>query len=109
MTSLTTNWSHCCFCQTTKKETLRFARNVQDHHKHHLEELATNIAHFESIAALPFPLNPKRLNNGKRIVQTLIENNACYHVACKLLFTNYKVERAKSKCDSLKIYTWDEI
>ena len=97
MTNLTTNWSLCCFCQTTKKEKLRFARNVPDHLKHHLEELATNIEHFESIAALPFPLNPKRLNTGNGIVQTLIENNACYHFSCRQLFANYKLERAKSK------------
>ena len=45
------------------------------------------------------PINPKRLDDGDGTVQTFIDNNACYHLSCKLSFNNLQLERAQDKCN----------
>lgn len=103
MEDLTTNWDICCLCQEKSKEKLRYVSNIRSDQIHHLNELAENIEHFHRLGALPIPMNPKRLDNGTGIVNTFFDNNACYHLSCKLSLNNDKLERAKGKSRKHKI------
>ena len=100
--SLQTDWNICCLCQKKNKEKLRYVSNIKPHLIHHLDELSNNIYQFYSLGALPIPLNPKRLDDGDGIVTTLKNNNACYHISCKLLFSRQKLQRAQDKSVSKK-------
>ena len=42
------------------------------------------------------------MNDGDWIVKSLKDNDACYHLSCKLLFNNQNLQRAKEKSDSKK-------
>lgn len=96
------NWKLCCLCQIKNKEKLRYVANIPTHLSHHLNQLAVNIEQFHALGALPTPINPKRLDDGRGIVNTLIDKNACYHNSCKLSLNNDKLKRAKDNCESKK-------
>lgn len=62
--------------------------------------IARNVPLFYELNALPFLLNPTRLDEGGGIGCTLIKNRAKYHQNCKLLFNNTKLERAQKRASS---------
>ena len=95
--SLQTDWTLCCLCQTKTKEKLRKVSNIQINQADVLNKLSENIEQFNILNCSPLPINPKRLNNGGGITKTLIDNSASYHLSCKLLFKNQELERAKKK------------
>ncbi|KAJ7376704.1 hypothetical protein OS493_033327 [Desmophyllum pertusum] len=59
--------------------------------------LATNIPLFHSLNALPIKLDPKRLDEGGGINETLRQKKAKYHESCRLLFNNTKLHRAEKR------------
>ena len=65
--------------------------------------LAKNILTFHNINALPIPIDPKRIDNGDGIEETLLTNRAKYHEACRLLFNNRKLNRALDKSKKRKV------
>ena len=95
-----TDWTRCCLCQKDKKNealTSPPTHHVPEHDGYTM--LATNIPLFNEISALPLILDPARLNEGGGIEATLRRNEAKYHMSCRLLFNNTKLDRAK-KCRS---------
>ena len=46
---------------------------------------------------MPIKLYPARLDDGSGIEKTLRKNKAQYHVSCRLLFNNTKLERAEKR------------
>ena len=102
-TSYQTKWTLYFLCQKDTNEKLRFIKNILNHLKNSIEELEVYIKTFHDLGALPIPINPNRLDDGDGIVQTLTDNNACYHLSCKLLLNNQKLERAKDKCNKKNV------
>eukprot|EP00745_Piridium_sociabile_P026549 TRINITY_DN4240_c0_g1_i3.p1 TRINITY_DN4240_c0_g1~~TRINITY_DN4240_c0_g1_i3.p1 ORF type:complete len:1496 (-),score=398.92 TRINITY_DN4240_c0_g1_i3:837-5324(-) len=93
-----TDWNKCCICQTDKKEELTSplanpTKRVGDGYT----LLGKNIPRFNSINEMPIKLYPARLDDGSGIEKTLMKNKAQYHVSCRLLFNNTKLERAEKR------------
>ena len=59
--------------------------------------LATNILMFHEIQEMPLILDPTRLDEGDGIDATLRRNQAKYHVDCRLLFNNSKLNQARKR------------
>ena len=57
---------------------------------------------FHDLNSLPIPIDIKRLDDGNGIEQTLINNSAKYHDACRLLFNSTKLNRAINKAQKRK-------
>lgn len=100
-----TDWSKCCLCQAEKKgEELKTppihysCSSDNDGYK----MLAMNVPPFHEINQLPIIFDPKRLDEGDGIEQTLRKNKAQYHQSCRLLF-NTKLERAGKRTASTRI------
>lgn len=98
-----TDWSKCCLCQADKKgEELKTppihysCSSDNDGYK----MLAMNVPLFHEINQLPIIFDPKRLDEGDGIEQTLRKNKAQYHQSCRLLFNNTKLERARKRAAS---------
>ena len=85
-----TNWDLCCLCQERTKEVLRTSSGGG------YLTLATNIPEFYNLNSMPIPFDPKRLDEGDGILQTLEKNKAKFHESCRLKFNTSKLER-KSK------------
>ena len=97
-----TDWSLCFLCQNETKEQLRKPREIKTLEHSSYRTLAKNIPLFYQLRALPIPLNLQRLDNGKGIEQTLIDNDAKYHETCRLLFKDSKLERVKQRTEAEK-------
>lgn len=98
------NWKKCCLCQTDKNEALQSppTHYLCEPEKDGYAMLAKNIPLFEAINQLPIRLNTSRLNEGSGIEMTLRNNNAKYHRTCRLLFNNYKLERANKRSSTIQ-------
>ena len=59
--------------------------------------LATNIPVFHEIQEMPLILDPARLDEGGGIDATLRRNQAKYHLSCRLLFNNTKLDRSRKR------------
>lgn len=94
-----TDWKKCCLCQTVKEENLKAppSRYEVAQDKDGYAMIARNVPLFKEINQLPFILDPKRLDDGEGIVETLRKNKAVYHQSCRLLFSNSKLERATKR------------
>ncbi|KAL7381910.1 hypothetical protein ABVT39_020427 [Epinephelus coioides] len=96
-----TNWDKCCLCQQDMKEKLcqpsLFNRECD---LTGYGNIARNVPLFAEIDALPILLNPLRLDKGDGIESTLTRNKARYHLSCRLLFNNIKLERAQKRASS---------
>lgn len=96
-----TNWSLCCLCQKDKR-----GEGLTSTPSHHAPEhdgykmLARNIPMFSEINDMPLRIDPKRLDEGDGIEATLRKNMAKYHVSCRLLFNNTKLQRAQKRHSS---------
>ncbi len=100
-TSKSTNWSKCCLCQQEKKEDLKAPQDNPTNRKNDgYVSLATNIPLFHEFHALPIKLDPRRLNEGNGMEETLRRNNAQYHRSCSLLFKTTMLNRIKKKSAS---------
>ena len=93
-----TDWSKCCLCQQEKNEELKSPHsNPTQKETDGYSNIATNIPQFKAINALPLMLDPRRLDEGGGIDDTLRKNNAKYHQSCRLLLNNTKLDRAKKR------------
>ena len=93
-----TDWSKCCLCQKDTTDTdLTSPRTTYALEHDGYAMLATNIPLFHEIHAMPLMLDPARLDEGGGIDATLRRNQAKYHVSCRLLFNNTKLDRAKKR------------
>ena len=92
-----TDWSKCFICQVDKDETLMSPRNTSDESKSGYTLLVRNIHEFRSINEMPIPIDIRRIDNGHGIESTLIANKAKYHHACRLLFSNSRLKRARKR------------
>ena len=52
---------------------------------------------FSEINEMPLIMDPARLDEGDGIEATLRKNAAKYHVNCRLLFNNTKLDRARKR------------
>ena len=100
--NLQTDWKICCLCQKKTNEKLRDVGKRNDLKIKCFKQLATNIVAFQKLCALPLPINVERLDNGRGIEQSLIDNAAVYHRSCYLLFNNTKLNRAELQFESRK-------
>ena len=94
--SLQTDWKKCCLCQIDKNEDLKcpLARCSSDNDDEYTM-IARNVPLFKEINRMPIILDPRRLDDGDGIEDTLGKNQAKYHQSCRLLISNSKFERAK--------------
>ena len=97
--NLETDWSKCCLCQIDKDEDLKSlpTRYETDRDNDGYVMIARNIPLFHAIHQMPIKLDPKRLDQGGGIEETLRKNNAKYHQSCRLSFSNSKLERARKR------------
>ena len=98
--NLQTDWKICCLCQKKTNEKLRDIGKRNYLKTKCFNKLATNIVDFQKLCALPLPINVERLDNGRGIEQSLIDNDAWYHRSCYLLFNITKLNRAKLQFES---------
>ena len=93
-----TDWSKCCLCQKYRTDTdLTSPRTTYTLEHDGYAMLATNIPVFHEIHAMPLFLDPARLDEGGGIDATLRRNQAKYHLSCRLLFNNTKLDRARKR------------
>lgn len=93
-----TNWTKCFLCQEEKSESLKLPKdNPTKKDEDGYSKLSTNIPVFQSLNALPINLDPRRLDEGGGIENTLRNNQAKYHESCRLLFNNTKLKRAQKR------------
>ena len=94
-----TDWSKCCLCQTEKEEELKSppTRYEAKGDRDGYVMIARNVPLFKDINRLPILLDPKRLDEGNGIEDTLRKNQAKYHQSCRLMFSNSKLERATKR------------
>ena len=71
------------------------SHHVLDHDGYTM--LARNIPMFSEINEMPLIMDPARLDEGDGIEATLRKNAAKYHVNCRLLFNNTKLDRARKR------------
>ena len=97
--SKVTDWQKCCLCQTVKGEELKSppSRYEVTEDRDGYAMIARNVPLFKEINQLPIILDPKRLDDGDGIAETLRKNKAVYHQSCRLLFSNSKLERANKR------------
>ena len=97
--SSVTDWQKCCLCQTEKGEELKSppSRYEASEDRDGYVMIARNVPLFKDINQLPILLDPRRLDKGEGIEDTLRKNNAKYHQSCRLLFSNSKLERASKR------------
>ena len=93
-----TDWNKCCLCQSEKGEALKSPpiRYETSEDQDGYSMIARNVPLFKEINQMPIIIDPKRLDEGKGIEETLRQNNAKYHQSCRLMFINSKIERARS-------------
>ena len=96
-TKLQTDWGKCCLCQTKKKW-----EGLKSPPQGSIEQggysmLETNIPLFKAINQLPSIIDPRRLDDGEGVEETLRRNQAKYHQSCWLLFNNTKLQRAQKR------------
>lgn len=92
-----TDWRKCCLCQQEKSEPLISPPTKYQKEQDGYMNIAENVPLFHEINALPIPLDPRRLDEGGGVEETLRKNKAKYHKDCRLLFSNYKLERARNQ------------
>ena len=100
------DWTRCSLYQKDKNDALTSppTNYVPKHDGYTM--LATNIPLFKEINALPLILDPGRLDESGGIEATLRRNEAKYHMSCRLLFYNTKLDGAqKRQSDSLSSET----
>ncbi|KAK4304447.1 hypothetical protein Pmani_023602 [Petrolisthes manimaculis] len=97
--SKVTDWQKCCLCQTIKGEELKSppSRYKVTEDRDGYAMIARNVPLFKEINKSPIILDPKRLDDGDGITETLRKNKAVYHQSCRLLFSNSKLERANKR------------
>ena len=100
--STVTDWQKCCLCQTEKGKEL-----ISPPSRYEVREdrdgyamIARNVPLFKDINQLPIVLDPRRLDEGDGIAETLRKNDAKYHQSCRLMFSNSKLERASKRLAS---------
>ena len=96
--SWNTDWAKCYLYQMDTKECLISPRsNPTKGADDGYGLLAKNIPQFHSVNQLPIKLDPARLDDGSGIKETLKTNQAQYHVSCRILFNNTKLQRAQKR------------
>lgn len=97
--NLETDWTKCCLCQIDKEEDLKSppTRYETDRENDGYVMIARNIPLFHEIRQMPIKLDPKRLDHGDGIEETLRKNHAKYHQSCRISFSNSKLERARKR------------
>src|SRR6267154_5777595 len=61
------------------------------------KNIATNVPLFHAVNALPIKMDPRRLDEGDGIEESLRRNKVKYHLSCRLMFNNTKLERAMKR------------
>jgi hypothetical protein len=94
-----TDWQKCCLCQSEKGEELKSppSRYEASEDRDGYVMIARNVPLFKEINKLPILLDPRRLDEGNGIEETLREKNAKYHQSCRLMFSNSKLARARQR------------
>ena len=100
--STVTDWQKCCLCQTEKGEELKSPPSGYEvrEDRDGYAIIARNVPLFKDINQLPIVLDPRRLDEGGGIAETLRKNDAKYHQSCRLMFSNSKLERASKRLAS---------
>lgn len=95
------NWNLCFLCQTgTSKDKMRCPLNQSKRFniKAGYKTLENNINDLAAMNKLPFFLNVKLLKeDNMSISETLIKNNAKWHVLCGCKINNKEIVRAKKR------------
>lgn len=93
-----TDWTRCCLCQLPKKEPLKSpGANPSKRGEDGYRQLSRNIPQFLALNQMPIKFDPRRLDEGNGIEETLRERNAQYHESCRLCFNNSKLQRAQKR------------
>ena len=92
-----TDWSKCIICQTVKEEQLQCPAkgSVNPASGKGYSTFASRIKRFDELYALPVPIDIQRLDEGKGIELTLVENEANWHKTCHMKFNASKLHRAE--------------
>jgi hypothetical protein len=98
-----TDWSKCCLCQEdTKNEDLTSPPTHYTAKYDGYCMIAAHIPLFQEINELPVTLDPARLDEGGGILETLRKKNAKYHLRCRIMYNNTKLERAKKRASTTR-------
>ena len=89
------NWDKCFICQRDSTEKLQSSVEARstDPVKAY-EELGERIVKFESVNALPVPMEVDDLSGGEASRTSLFNHSAKFHKTCKLKFGKEKLEKA---------------
>ena len=95
------NWSLCVICQEVNTEKLQCpAESKRDDVGAGYASLASNLADFASIGALPAPVRLSALDEGPGVTATLLARNAKWHKSCRNKVNSLKLQRLQKKSQS---------
>ena len=101
--SVKTNWNRCVLCQEERREALQCPANSKRHDVGAgYFTLSANIIRFSELNRLLIPMDLSRLDEGKSIEATFMEQVAKWHKTCHTNFNVTKLRRAEKKSSILR-------
>jgi len=93
-----TDWNLCVFCQKHTKTGLECpARSHKAPIGSGYKSLAEHLAQFEMHKSMPLEIDLNRFNDGDGIEATLMRHSAHWHKACRVKFSQTKLDRLEKK------------
>ena len=92
-----TDYRKCILCQKVTSEPLQCPAESKRHDVgagQGYATFSTNVTLFNDIHEMPMPIDLRRLNEGKGIEVTLLENKGKWHKSCQTQFNSTKLQRA---------------
>ena len=93
-----TDWKLCVLCQKDTKAGLECpARSSKAPVGSGYKSLAEHLIQFQMHGCMPLDLDIKRLDDGDGIEATMMNHHACWHKACRVKFSQTKLERLERR------------
>ena len=93
-----TDWAKCIVCQLGEDgQTVRCPANSTRTGTSGYETFVSNLIEFQRLDEIPFGVDPKRLDEGEGIQQTLEKHRAWWHNSCYNRFDSLHLARAQKR------------
>jgi len=96
------DWNLCILCQKASSESLTQpwkgrGRGKSEAKGTSYQSFATNLGKFKELGKVPLNVVPEQFDDGSGIEETLQTNKAMWHKTCRNLFSDFKLDRQKTR------------
>lgn len=91
------NWDLCVLCQEDTDRALQCPYAAKGKPGIGYKSLADHLTSFNELGHMPMNVDIEQLNDGDGIEATLVRHHASWHKACRLKFSQMKLERLQKK------------